>query len=491
MDFRDIFDRSTNVQFSILFYLVDYKGPVEKEQLMNELDVSNFILDKSVEELSQVMTKLQLTMKINCTKQSDSLQLENYHWDQVNAIYTYFLKNSLSYNLIVYLYENRTYTIPDLVEKFAISEATVYRQIAKLNSAIAEFEVKIKNGKLIGDNLQLSHFFFQFFWNSMPIEEIEHHVTDPEILRFINLLEIKFERKFTHAARMRMALWCRILKVSSTKNVAISKTALELVDEFQDDPIYQIVRESYFLSLSYSAFFGSDYKAASIYIFLSTGFYIDTASTQALGPSGWPTYSKKVEQLNDLIYAKMCELLQVPTQEINNHPNSYWKYLLTQIHSAVVYLKGIVIEYDSRRFFNNLFPDLIQSVLNTSFLEELIAETEAFIGEDIVGISRRYISWIYSFAIDQLSKDIPKALKIGVQLVKSPLLTVVYVENLKKAYGRRPAISIEAADVGKHYDILISDSESAKPDFSFDRYYSTQEIGIDYTVPLNDYKKLD
>lgn len=272
MDFRELLDRNDNTQFTILLHLVDLHAPAEKAKIASDLGLSAFILERSLEELNDVMTGLNLEMRLDLQSQAGSVRLASYHWDQVEKIYHYFLKKSLSYQLIFYLYQNRTYTVVGLEEVFSISEASVYRQIATINKAITEFKVVIKHGKFEGDNLRLSHFFFQFFWNSMSMLEIEQHITDPEIIRFIDLLELKFNRPFTQSAKMRISLWCRILKFSATRKVAVSPTVLALAEEFQADPFYQLVRESYFFSLSYSAVFGSDYKATAIYTFLSTGF---------------------------------------------------------------------------------------------------------------------------------------------------------------------------------------------------------------------------
>lgn len=485
MDFRDIFDRNTNTQFSILLYLTNFDTPVDKSKIIKDLNISTFILDKSLEELAITMDSLDVGMKIVENKSQETFMVRDYLWNDLEKIYRYFLNNAMSYKLIVYLYKNRTYVIQNLAEEFSISEATVYRLIAKINESIAEFDVKIKNGRMLGDNLQLSHFFFQFFWNSLSIQEIEEHVTDPEILRFVSLLESKLGRKFNHSARMRIALWCRILKYSSTKNVAVSKTALELVDEFQADPLYQVVKESYFLSLSYSAIFGSDYKAASIYIFLSTGFYIGNNEELRDGRDGWPTYSTRVVELNNLIFEQIKAYLHIENKRVTDITDYYWKYLLTQVHSAIVYLRGIIVEYDSKLFFSNLFPDLIQLV-NEPILEKLIVSTEDYIGEKLIGVNRRYVTWIYSYAIDQIRQMTSKPVSIGVHLLKSPLLTVVYVENLKNAYGKREFLEVEAAKVDRKYDILISDSITSKKDFTFKKFFATQDVGVDYTMPLRE-----
>ena len=79
-----------------------------------------------------------------------------------------------------------------------------------------------------------------------------------------------------------------------------------------------------------------------------------------------------------------------------------------------------------------------------------------------------------------------KPVSIGVHLLKSPLFTVVYVANLKHAYGKREFLEVEAAKVDRKYDILISDSITSKKDFTFKKFFATQDVGVDYTMPLRE-----
>ena len=485
MDFRQMFDRNTTTQFSLLLYLVDRPYPVEKNKITADLQFSSFILEKAIEEINDITDSLDVAMHIDTLSQVDAVKLVGAHWEKIETVYHYFVKNSLGYKFLSYLYQNRSYNIVDVQRLLAISEASVYRQITSLNKLMAEFHIEIKHGQLNGDNLQLAHFFFQVFWNSMSLVEMEQHFTDPEIIRFLDFLEIKFDRPFTQSARMRISLWCRILKFSTTKNVPISKPTMQLAEEFQADPFYCKVKECYFYSLSYSAVFGSDYKAAAIYTFLSTGFYLRPSAEAFVSPSGCPTYASQVQALNEKIYDKIRELLQLPPLEVNKMPHDYWKYLLTQLHTGVLYLKGIVTEYDSHRFLANLLPDLLH-VVNEPMLDELVNTTEAFTGQTYTGVNRQYIAWIYSYTIDRIRKVCAVPLKFGVHLLKTPLLTVVYLENLRNAYSNRPYIHIEAAAANTMYDVLISDSPAVKKDFKFQAFFCTQDIGQDYTLPLRE-----
>lgn len=189
--------------------------------------------------------------------------------------------------------------------------------------------------------------------------------------------------------------------------------------------------------------------------------------------------------LNELILNKIIELLHLDIKNVKELPHDYWKYLITQLHTGLLYLRGIVTEYDSKRFLTNLLPDLMH-IVNEPLLDQLIEVAEDFVGAHYTGINRQYISWIYSYTIDRIRKATVEPLNIGVHLLKTPLLTVVYLENLRNAYSNRPYIHVEAAAINKTYDILISDSHAVKKDFSFNKFFSTKDIGTDYTLPIRD-----
>ena len=100
MDFRDFFDKKTKVQFSILLFLIEKGGSVKKEEIKEQLNISTFILERSYEELNDLMTQLRLNMHIHYYKKTSSYKINDYHQQDLETLYYEFIRGSLFYKLI-------------------------------------------------------------------------------------------------------------------------------------------------------------------------------------------------------------------------------------------------------------------------------------------------------------------------------------------------------------------------------------------------------
>ncbi|BCA86256.1 hypothetical protein EsVE80_17790 [Enterococcus saigonensis] len=475
MDFRVFFDRKTKIQFSILLFLIEKGAPVRKDELKEVGNISSFILEHSLEELTDLMSEMQMKMKILYQEETNTYSIKKYSQAELETLYYYFVKRSLFYKLILYLYHNSRYTIPILCQELCISEATVYRNIVHANQLLEEFGLVIKNGKIHGDDLQLCHFFFQFFWNSFSLSELEQLVSDYEILCFTDLLEKKLSMKMTRTTKIRICLWCRMLKVNALRKNQLSKTVFNLLEVFRLDPMFQRVKECYFLSLSYSAIFGTDYTAACIYLFLSASFPYAMQVRYELNEKGWPTYLDDVIQINEMVLKKIHTVFSTAnTEPIKSH-DFYSLYLLSQTHTAILYLKGKIIDYNSEFFFKHLPQNSIE-IANHPFIETIVQSVEKDIEKKLDHTDRLYLSWVYSYVAMQVIQNNHEPISIGVHLSKTPLLTVIYIDQLKQIYGSLGNILIDIASASNHYDILIADDTLSTYDFSFDQFFCIQDI---------------
>ena len=68
----------------------------------------------------------------------------------MNHLIEAFVKESLKFQLLDYLYRNKEFSIVQLTTKFMISESSLFRKIKELNQLLAAFELQIKNGQLQG-----------------------------------------------------------------------------------------------------------------------------------------------------------------------------------------------------------------------------------------------------------------------------------------------------------------------------------------------------
>lgn len=69
----------------------------------------------------------------------------------------------MNYKLLRLLFLQGRLDATQVMLKFYISESSYYRRVRELNKVLAEFDLKIKNGLLIGKESQIRFFYFELF----------------------------------------------------------------------------------------------------------------------------------------------------------------------------------------------------------------------------------------------------------------------------------------------------------------------------------------
>lgn len=448
------------------------------------MDVSSFVLEKIINDLHDVFNSFDFEMSLHVNTDTYSVSICNYNQNDFDSIYYHFMKFSINHSILVYLYSNRKFAIQDLSNFLSLSISSTYRYISQINKNLREFNLTIKNGELKGDSLQISYFYYQFFWYSYPFSYLENMINDFDLVQFIRLLEVKLSITFTQSSKNRILLWCKLIKSNTSKDVPMSNLIVNLIDNFQSDPLYKTIRETYLLSQSYSAILVSDYDIACIYTFLSSAFPADDhfCSITELTPNRWPTYTTEVLNLNTQILELICTHFGLNSEKVLLSIDQNLKYLLSTMHTGVLFFHGRIEDYISAHFLKNLN----EIAIHKEILQTLIVRLEVFIGWKLIDTTRQYFFWLYYTLIESILKNNLPNIVIGISLNKTPLLTVPYVDSFKKVYKSKEYILVKQAIPREHYDILVSDSLTNRSDFSFDKYYLIQDIEHDYISPIRD-----
>lgn len=485
MKIQDLFDKNQKYQLDLLTNLIKSKQPIKKDVCLKRLNVSAFLLDRALEDLQDTLIELNLTMSLDFHSASDSIALSNYTMKEFNSIYYHFSQTSINHSIIRYLYLNRNFNMYELSTHLSISISTLYRYIAYLNEQLEEFQLTIRNGSIQGDNLQLCYFFYQFFWHSAPTKLITQTITDYDLNQFINLLEKKLNVVFTQNSKIRILLWCKILKRSNSRKSNVSQVILKLIDEIQEDSAYKIIRECYFLSQSYSAFLGSDYNAAYIYIFLLSAFPSHSSILEELCESSWPTKVHAIIDLNESILEKVCHYFKLDKKHVYDSLSFNHKHLLSSIHSGILFFKGKIEKNEVDCLFLDIPKDFVYKDVTAKLIDWLGRKNLW----NFNGINEVYLTWVYHDIISAILNSNLSTITIGINLNKSPLIESLYTNSIKKIYITESYVHVEPATPNKKYDIIISDDETAKWEYNFRFFYLMEEIQTDYGKPIREVLK--
>lgn len=111
----------------------------------------------------------------------------------LDLFYAHYMSESFCVELILFLFQHQKTTIDELLDYFYISQSTFYRKIVPLKKVLAEFNLELaftnKQNIILGEEKQVRHFFFTFFWetfNTVPPQFDCLSTDEKEYLRSFN-----------------------------------------------------------------------------------------------------------------------------------------------------------------------------------------------------------------------------------------------------------------------------------------------------------------
>src|SRR5699024_3139444 len=101
-------------------------------------------------------------------RQDNKLVLNMADTQSLDEIISFLIHDSVKYRLLLLLFEQKNYMIFELAEALLLSESTLFRKIKELNKLLEEFEIQIKNNKLVGEESQIRYFYYLLFDSIHP-----------------------------------------------------------------------------------------------------------------------------------------------------------------------------------------------------------------------------------------------------------------------------------------------------------------------------------
>ena len=158
MRIDQLLDKNQQLQLSILTQLILSGGTLSVNQLTEEIGLSKISLDQYIQDLSYLGEELGMGFSID--RKGSALTLELEKTTTLEEITALLVRDSFKFQLLEYMLVHREFTIPQITQEFTTSESSVFRKFRELNEIIAEFQIRIKNGRLQGEELQIRYFYF-------------------------------------------------------------------------------------------------------------------------------------------------------------------------------------------------------------------------------------------------------------------------------------------------------------------------------------------
>lgn len=456
MRIEDFLEKREVFQVAILKKLIQEGGNSSYEKLRKDLKLSKASLENYLEEINFYLKEYQGDCRVESDGNEVKLFLDN-HFSIVTA-YIGYVKRSLKYQLIDYIFKYQEFTVVKIISDLSISESTLFRKIKELNSLLKEFGIKIKNGHVYGEELQIRYFYFQVYWFLTTYEEFQEAMATSQNQNLINGFEKELEIKISDFSRMRVSLWFSISKKRTNIPKKIYKNMLEKIKPYTNDHLYKQVRKLILLYSSRYSIEVEEEESMIHFIFLTTQSVLsekDFINYDLVRSRRTPT------ALVDTLLRETVLLYYLPTKPTIALERKITFYL-SQIDGTLYFFEG-ALEMNDPEDFTAKESEIWGKNLEI-LSEQLLSTALETIGKKEVQTDslQRLTLLEYSNVLSIVDFNISKELLIGIDLnlmdMHAEYLTQTLILNLKNVIG----ITVEEYRENHTYDLVITTNLSSQ-----------------------------
>lgn len=426
-----LMDKERRTQFQLLQILYDNDQAVAIKEVTSTLNLSKVTLIKYINHLNDLFEKNKLNCQLNLTQEKVQLAEDNQFL--VNDLVSIMLSDSIPYQMLRHFAFHEHFNVTKLAQDLLISEPTLNRQLAYLNSLLEEFDIGISQGKQIGSELQWRYFFYELLRISLSKTEKDKLTADINRGHLTNLAEKLTNAKLSFEQLEELSLWLAISHQRYFFHKEKQFNSHLTFDYLLDNVFYQRLERLMLRYLSRFAMEFDRFEAQSLMIFLHTKAILPISSMEYLLGFGGPISDNISEAVWLLRKAKIIG--QQTKEEVI--------YGLGLFYAQMYFLKGALTTAPKRN--DNIKEllaeddqDKLDLVITHLFV---IAETNTRLSDDFLENLTFELMELLIFSIEKHHKPLIVSLDIGVNAVKKELVSLMirkYLEhnlNYQFVYG--------------------------------------------------------
>ncbi|MFD2308441.1 helix-turn-helix domain-containing protein [Enterococcus termitis] len=476
MKTEELLERKEAREIRLLKKVIIAGGRIEDTELLAYLGVSKASFESDLKELGYYLEPY----KEDCSLFYDGQWVTLYMSDRfsVSRIVEDYIRSSIKFQLIDHLFHYREFTIVQLTTKFMISESSLFRKIKELNKLLIEFDLKIRNGQLKGEELQIRYFYFQVYWFLTPYEQHREKTLTQQNIRIIEGLEKALSFSFEEYGKLKLSLWLTISKKRlpvQTKTYTIVRDKSKTLEQ---DPFFRTIRSFVLRFLSRYPLEVDEEESLLHFIFLT--------SMSVLTEKDFAQYSlirgrRTPPSLADTFVLEHVILYYRP-QKFYPELEKKIFYYFSQIHSRLYFFNGELELFDRENIWQK--EQQLSSNQLSDFAHVLLKESLSYF--DAVyepGNSLHEWSLVkYLSVLSIIDFEIIGEIRVGIDLKMDVLykeaLTHVLILSLKNLNG----LLIEAYDKKHSYDLLITNMMNPPTYRSVKEIYILSELGSTFDI---------
>ncbi|MCI1819261.1 helix-turn-helix domain-containing protein [Carnobacterium maltaromaticum] len=218
--------------------------------IMHELEISEFVLLRTAENLSKDIELNDLTPHFSLTisRTHKTITLKKDSDASISMLYIIYIKNSLSYNILVDILNGKFVSMTDFGEFNFVSYSAVHKKIQEVKKELANYQVRLSSKyELIGDEIKIMMFFYHLYYPrfnqlNFPFEAKYEKLTQ----QFIRLFENHLDHSIQETLKTKINFFLSVsLKRINMKKYLTSNARIERARYTfnHEHPLFQMVYE--------------------------------------------------------------------------------------------------------------------------------------------------------------------------------------------------------------------------------------------------------
>lgn len=447
MRLEELFEKREKNQLILITTLMEQPDEANLKDVLTKTDLSRSTLIKYIEDLNNLAIEEDFELAISLDNDLLSLSMGNEvtKEDLIQLLLPFSVKN----RILNALYLKEEYTVQKLSQNLFISEATLHRQLASLNTLLKEFGMSIKNGRLRGEEHQIRYFYYHLFWLTIPKKEMAEKFELTQFKSMIDAIKQAWANDMSTTNEFKLALWFSITKKRIGLKKKKFKTLNQLMTVYQNHRFFQQVRQQMLRYLSRYALEVEEEEIMCQFIFITTMSILSPHVMERKLGYGGPVSDATTRGLRIIRSI-------VPSGE---NLNEQGLYTLNQVLGQLYFFEGALIDRAYR-----LAEDLViirnsMALEHADLAEEMIRE----VAEDVYGYdmskygdlfvkTRWRIVEVLSFVIYQT----PQKILVGVDLDGSETKQLPVLTVLRQHLEVNRLVTLEPWNHYKSFDFIIS-----------------------------------
>lgn len=442
----DVFlDNKEGTQIDIIRQLLFHAGKMTQKTLAKEVGLTQNALKDYVSDIVQVCQPLGEQFEIELEQKE--VQLSFSSDINLDKILLAYLNNSLSYQILGFVFEHKKFSTFQLTQEFNSSEATIFRKLRDINQSLKKFGIGIRNGQLVGDELQIRYFYYQLFL----LVDTGFSSDDLAVTKLVTKLQPEFHQSFSKIALKRLSCWLfvtrHLLQVANTDNTRLT----QIQDKFETDKLYRMIQEVMREYFKESINFVGKHEGAMFYCFLIT--------FDILGEDNFARYDltrrKKISTAMLDTYSREMIVMHYGYQKLSISDEKRLTYQLSQVHAQALYFQGQLTSYESERMMQYYQQHLTPEI--TQLISKLIATTHEQLALQTPHTDFLWLN--YASILIAIDLSLHQNISVGIDLSNLSLLGHSLYYFLLSELSSMTQVHFEKYRQHQYYDLILTTAE--------------------------------